>query len=144
MNPLPEQKFIAALEICQSLAALQYQKTLITFDAIKLLCEVAREPANFLALRHQYATEVAAALRAVEAYATSVDNWRVDCEIGFGVKDHCNIISFFLNLPTGNFTRFSGNLATPEIITELMADWQGIDLAPLVSLDSPLPLWSRG
>jgi hypothetical protein len=132
MNLSPEQKFIAALDICQSLAALKYQKTHLTFEAIKLFCESAKDPANFLTLRHQYAPEIAAALKAVEAYATSVDNWRVDCEIGFGVKDHCNIISFFLNFPTGNFTRFSGNLATPEIITELIADWQGIDLAPLV------------
>lgn len=132
MNKLSTEKFLQAVEICKSLQTVLTQRSNLSCVAIQLLCEVAKDPANFLALRHQYATEVAAALKALEAYATSVDNWRVDCEIGFGVKDHCNIISFFLNLPTGNFTRFSGNLATPEIITELIADWQGIDLAPLV------------
>ena len=132
MNKLSTEKFLQAVEICKSLQTVLTQRSNLPCIAIQLLCEVAKDPANFFALRNQYATEVAAALKAVEAYATSVDNWRVDCEIGFGVKDHCNIISFFLNLPTGNFTRFSGNLATPEIITELIADWQGIDLAPLV------------
>jgi hypothetical protein len=31
----------------------------------------------------------------IAEYGRSVDNWRVDCELGFGVKDHYNILSFF-------------------------------------------------
>ena len=132
MNPSTEEKFIAALDICQSLAALRCQKTNKTFDAIKLFCEVAKDPSEFLALRQKYASQTQSALAAIDEYGTSVDNWRVNCEIGFGVKDHCNILSFFLNLPTGKVTRFSGNLPTAEIISELIADWQGIDLTRLI------------
>lgn len=93
---------------------------------------MAKSPSDFLKLRQQYTTEIQAALDALQEYGTSIDNWRVDCEIGFGLKDHCNILSFFLHIPTGKLTRFSGNLAPSEVICELIADWQNIDLRQLI------------
>ena len=131
MNSSTEKKLMAALEICQSLPAWKCQKNHKTFDAIKLFCEVAKHPTEFLAFHQKYASKTQSALAALNEYGTSVDNWRVNWEIGFGVKDHCNILSFFLNVPTGKVTSFSGNLPTAEIISELIADWQGIDLTPL-------------
>ena len=140
MNPSSETKFIQAIEICQSFAALKYSKTTKTYDAIQLFCEVAKFPPDFLTLRQKYTTEIKAALDALHEYGTSIDNWRVDCEIGFGLKDHCNILSFFLHIPTGKVTRFSGNLATAEVICELISDWQAIDLTPLLESSENVPI----
>jgi hypothetical protein len=132
INKSSEQKFLQALEICQSLAAFKYKPTNITFDAIQLFCEIAKEPSDLLLLIERYSAEVKTAYKAVYEYGTNADNWRVDCELGFGVKDHCSILSFFLNLPTREFEYFTGNLKTPEIICELIADWKDIDLTPLI------------
>lgn len=140
MNQLFAEKFLQALTLCKKLPAIKDKHTPITFDAIVLFCEVAADPSDFLQLRQQYAAEIEAALAGVDEYGSNADNWRVDCELGFGVKDHCNILSFFLNVPTGIFTRYSGNLKTPEIICELIADWKGIDLTPLIENRKKVPV----
>lgn len=132
MNKLSEEKFLQALEICQSLAALKYKPTNITFDAIELFCEVAKEPSDLLVLINGYSAAVEIADKAVYEYGTNADNWRVDCELGFGVRDHCSILSFFLNLKTRKFEYFTGNFNRQEVIVEILQDWKGIDLTSFI------------
>lgn len=70
------------------------------------------------------------ALNSIDKYARSCDNWRVyneKCSLGFGVRDHCNILSFLLNLPSSDFKAYTGNLNTTEIISELLKEWKGVD-----------------
>ncbi len=132
MNKLSTEKFLPAVEICKSLQTVLTQRSNLPCVAIQLLCEVAREPRDLLDLCHQYHREIEPALTAIANYAASVDNWKVgDCP--FGVKDHCNILHFLLNLHTKQFEFFRGRETfTPEVICEFLNDWQGIDLAPLV------------
>lgn len=108
MTQSSTQKFLEALDICKSLVSYKCQPT------------------------HLIAEETEAAYQSVYEYASNADNWRVDCELGFGVKDHCSILSFFLNLRTGKFEYFTGNFKMPETICELLKDWKGIDLKNLV------------
>lgn len=129
---LTTTKLLQALEICKSLAALQGQPSELPYRAIALFCEIAREPSELLRLSQQYATETQEAFEAVYKYGTSADNWRINCSLGFGVKDHCSILSFFLNLYRQEFTFFTGNFNSPEAICELLKDWKGIDLTPLL------------
>lgn len=132
MNQSSAQKFLEALDICKSLVSYKRQPTHLTFEAIALFCEVAENPSALLHLSEEYAEETEAAFQSVYEYATNADNWRVDSELGFGVKDHCSILSFFLKLRTGEFEYFTGNFKTPEIICELLKDWKGIDLKDLI------------
>ncbi len=136
MNKSSEEKFLQALELCKFLVTVQCKKSTIPFEAIQLFCEIAGEPLDLLHLCKQYSAEIKPALAAVTDYAASVDNWRVDCELGFGVKDHCNFLHFFLNVHTKNFKFFRGENWTPEVICELFKEWKGIDLAPLIE-DTP-------
>ena len=131
INKSSEQKFLPALEICQSLVTVKLKPSNLPYEAIQLFCEIAKEPFDLLDLCQQYNSEIEPALKAIADYAASVDNWKHgDCP--FGVKDHCNILHFFLNLHTKQFEFFRGKNWTPEIICELLADWKGIDLTPLI------------
>ena len=131
MNKLSEQKFLQALKICQSLVTVKLKPSNLPCEAIQLFCEVAKEPLELLDLCRQYDSEIKPALKAIADYAASVDNWKHgDCP--FGVKDHCNILHFFLNLHTKQFEFFRGKNWTPEVICEFLQDWKGIDLAPLI------------
>ena len=131
MNKLSEQKFLQALKICQSLVTVKLQPSNLPCEAIQLFCEVAKDPLELLNLCQQYNSEIETALKAIADYAASVDNWKHgDCP--FGVKDHCNILHFLLNLHTKQFEFFRGKNWTPEVICEFLQDWKGIDLAPLI------------
>ncbi len=137
MNKSSAQKFLQALDICKSLVDHKYQPTNLTFQAIfraaiELFCELsATELRRFT---EEYGAAVGAAYNTVYEYATTADNWRVDCQLGFGVKDHCSILSFFLNGEGRQFEYFTGNFTTPEVICELLQDWKGLDLTELSSL----------
>jgi hypothetical protein len=132
MNKSTSEKFLQAVEICQSLATVQCQRSTLPCQAIHLLCEVAREPGDLLNLCQQHHAEINTALIAITDYAASVDNWKAgDCP--FGVKDHCNILHFLLNVHTKQFEFFRGRETfPPEVICEFLNDWQGIDLTPLI------------
>ena len=136
MNTLLENKFLQAINICQSLTEWKSKPTDLTFQAIKLFCEVAQSPSNFLRLAKKYSQETQLASQAVYEYATTVDNWRVDCELGWGVKDHCTILNFFLNIDTHKFHYFTGNFTSAEQINQLLQDWKQIDLTIVDCLPS--------
>lgn len=132
MNETLTQTFLQALEACKSLAAFPGQPSELPYRAIELFCEIAIEPSQLLRLSQHYAAESKEAFEAVYKYGTNADNWRVNCSLGFGVKDHCSILSFFLNLYSQEFTFFTGNFNSPQVICELLKDWKGIDLTPLL------------
>lgn len=136
-NPT-ETTFLQALEICQSLVVLKCKPSSLPCQAIELFCEVGKEPSVLMSLIEKYQDETQKAFTAVWEYAVTLDNWRIDdCSLGFGVKDHCSILSFFLNIQTQKFNFFTGNW-TPESICELLKDWKGIDLKVLLSDSSIL------
>jgi hypothetical protein len=138
MNDLSvsQQKFLKALELCQSLVALQRQPSEVPCQAIELFCEVAKEPFVLLRLSEQHTAEIQKAIVGIYEYAGSVDNWKVgDCP--FGVKDHCSILSFFLKIQSQKFEFFTGNW-TPEKICDLLQDWKGIDLTALLTKNTPV------
>ncbi|MBO1347062.1 MAG: hypothetical protein EBE86_006550 [Hormoscilla sp. GUM202] len=131
MNKSSAQKFLQGLDICKSLVDYKYQPTNLTFQAIELFCELS--PTELRRFTEEYAAAVGAAYNAVYEYATTADNWRVDCQMGFGVKDHCSILSFLLNGDRRQFESFTGNFTTPEVICELIQDWKGIDITELLA-----------
>ena len=132
MNKSSLEKFLQAVEICQSLETIQCQHSTLPCQAIHLLCEVAREPLELLHFCQQNHGKIELALTAIANYAASVDNWKAgDCP--FGVKDHCNILHVLLNVHTKQFEFFRGRETfPPEVICEFLNDWQGIDLTPLI------------
>jgi len=131
MNKSKPQKFLQGLDICKSLVDYKYQPTNLTFQAIELFCELSAT--ELRRLTEEYGAAVGAAYNAVYEYATTADNWRVDCQLGFGVKDHCSILSFFLKGEGRQFQSFTGNFTTPEVICELRLDWKGLDLTELLA-----------
>lgn len=132
MKSLLKNKFLKALDICQSLTEWKSKPTDLTFQAIELFCEVAQSPSDFLNFTKTYSHKTQLASESVYEYAVTVDNWRVDCELGFGVKDHCTILNFFLNIYTHDFHYFTGNFTSAEQINELLQDWKKIDLTSLL------------
>ena len=83
-----EQKFMKALQLCQSIVEDKCKPSTNPCEAIHLFCEVGKDPLNLLSLSEQYAKEIKRAEIAVEEYARTIDNWKVgNCP--FGVKDHC-------------------------------------------------------
>jgi hypothetical protein len=103
MNQLIEEKFLEALQLCQNLAEVTQKPSSFTCEALKLFTQV-----DLLSL-------VGLAKKSVKNYARSVDNWQVEgCP--FGVKDHCNILYFLLNIKSQNFEFFRSKNRTPEVI----------------------------
>ncbi|QSV52846.1 MAG: hypothetical protein HEP80_01870 [Dolichospermum sp. UKL201] len=188
MNTTSEQKFVEALDICQSLIDFKYSPTNITYQAIELFCEIGKNPFELLELCQKYSTnrvdensklrlhrirknrgysfssvhprgvsflskelkelfsfktfqrssKIDKICQIIKEYGTSIDNWRVDCPLGFGAKDHCSFLSFFLNLDSGKFEYFTDNFTTPEQIAELLKDWKGIDLNSVIKKQKTL------
>jgi hypothetical protein len=133
-----EKNFLNALKLCNALVDIKREPSSIPCQAIKLLCGIAKE--EYLAFRYyqqiQYSSKVKEALVAIDEYARSCDNWRIynqDCSLGFGVKDHCTILSFLLNLPSSNYTNYTGNFNSAEIICELLQEWSGFDFRLLLT-----------
>jgi hypothetical protein len=90
-----------------------------------------------LELNTLYSEQILIAKKSIEKYTRTVDNWKAgNCP--FWVKDHCNIVNFFLSLNTQDFYFFRGDNFTPELICEFLQDWKGIDLFPLLSKKSEL------
>ncbi|MBC6477549.1 MAG: hypothetical protein GDA56_06930 [Hormoscilla sp. GM7CHS1pb] len=136
MNKLSAEKFLQALEICKSLDTVQRKPSNLPCEAIELFCDLGKEPANLLHLCQQHAAQIEPALEAIANYAASVDNWKHgDCPLG--VKDHCNILHFFLNVHTQNFKFFRGQNFTPEVICSFLHDWKGIYLTVLLEYPPP-------
>ncbi|MBC5795578.1 MAG: hypothetical protein VKL60_21830 [Sphaerospermopsis sp.] len=132
MTQTSERKFLAALDICESLIDFKYRPTNLTYQAIELFCEIGENPGELLELCEKYSSEIAKVCDIIYEYATSVDNWRVNCPLGFGIKDHCSFLSFFLNLDRCQFEYFTDNFTTPEEIAELFQDWRGIDFNAVI------------
>ena len=132
MNKTSEQKFLEALDICQSLIDFKYRPTNLTYQAIELFCDIGKNPLELLELCQKYSGRIEKIWEVIHEYGTSIDNWRVDCPLGFGVKDHCSFLSFFLNLDLGKFEYFTDNFTTLEQIAELFKDWKGIDFNSVI------------
>ncbi len=132
MNKTSEQKFLAALDICTSLIDFKYRPTNLTYQVIELFCDIGKNPLELLELCQRYSSKIANVCDIISEYATSVDNWRVDCPLGFGVKYHCSFLSFFLNLDPCQFEYFTDNFTTLEQIAELFKDWKGIDVNSVI------------
>lgn len=128
-------QFRQALEKCQSLREEKYHPSTKPCEAIELLAEVSQKPLLLINLLKEYSQEVENACQIIDEYARNADNWRVKgeaCSLGFGVKDHCSILSFLLNLDSQKFNYYTGNLDT-KIICEFLKDWKGIDLSSYLS-----------
>ncbi|QEI40252.1 hypothetical protein BMF77_00815 [Dolichospermum sp. UHCC 0315A] len=138
MNRTSKQKFLKALDICQSLVDFKYRPTNLTYQAIELFCEIGKNAFELLELCHKYSSKIEKICDIIHEYGTSIDNWRVDCPLGFGAKDHCSFLSFFLNLDSGKFEYFTDNFTTPEQIAELLKDWKGIDLNSVIKKQKTL------
>jgi hypothetical protein len=132
MDTTLETTFLEALNCCRSLVNDCGKPSALAWSAIELLGEVGRFPDQLLDLCNQYQETVVEADRAIESYASSVDNWKVEGTY-FGVKDHCNILHFFLNVHTEDFKFFRGENWTPELICEFLQEWKGIDLTSLIA-----------
>ncbi|MDB9460609.1 hypothetical protein PN480_16015 [Dolichospermum circinale CS-1225] len=132
MNKTSEQKFLEALDICQSLIDFKYRPTNLTYQAIELFCDIAKNPLELLELCQKYSGSIEKICEFIHEYGTSIDNWRVDCPLGFGVKDHCSFLIFFLNLDLCQFEYFTDNFTTLEQIAELFKDWKGIDFNSVI------------
>ena len=132
MNKKSEQNFLEALDICQSLIGFKYRPTNLTYQAIELFCEIGKNPFELLELCHKYSSKIEKICDIIHEYGTSIDNLRVDCPLGFGAKDHCSFLSFFLNLNFGKFEYFTDNFTTPEQIAELFKDWREVDFNPVI------------
>jgi hypothetical protein len=133
-----EKNFLKALKICNSLVNVKGEPSSIPCQAIELLCGIAKK--EYLAFRYyqqiQYSPKVEETLVAIDEYARSCDNWRIDnqdCSLGFGVRDHCTILSFLLNLPSFNYTNYTGNFNSAEIICDLLQEWSGFDFRLLLT-----------
>lgn len=137
MTTSPESQFLQALELCQSLSNLTGQFSSIPCRVIEILSDVSQDAGVLYSLLLQYSREVDAALVALDTYAKNADNWRVKdrdqtCSLGFGVKDHCTILSCFLNFSKRpfSFISYTGNFESEAMIFELLKDWKNLDLAP--------------
>lgn len=144
MTPSPESQFLQALELCQSLSDRKAQFSSIPCRVIELLCDIAQAPDILSSLLLKYSREVEIALVAIDIYAKSADNWRVKdrdqtCSLGFGVKDHCTILSCLLNCSKRpfSFTSYTGNFESETVIFELLKDWQNLDIAPVFAEKMP-------
>ncbi|MFN7413266.1 MAG: hypothetical protein ACK5RT_05040 [Dolichospermum sp.] len=127
-----------ALDICQSLIDFKYLPTNLTYQAIELFCEICKNPFELLELCQKYSSKIEKICDIIHEYGTSIDNWRVDCPLGFGAKDHCSFLSFFLNLDRCQFEYFTDNFTTPEQIAELFKDWKEIDFNPVIEKQKAL------
>jgi len=133
-----EKNFLKALKLCNSLVDVKGEPSSIPCQAIELLCGVAKE--EYLVFKYyqqsQYSLRIKEALVAIDQYARSCDNWRIynqDCSLGFGVRDHCTILSFLLNLPSSDYTNYTGNFNSAEIICDLLQEWSGFDFRLLLT-----------
>ena len=132
INPIFEKKFLEALNLCNSLSEFACQPSNRPCQAIHLFCEIGTEPQSLLELNALYSEEILIAKKSIEKYTRTVDNWKAgDCH--FGVKDHCNIVNFFLSFNTQDFYFFRGDNFTPELICEFLKDWKVIDLFSLIA-----------
>lgn len=137
INPIFEKKFLEALDLCNSLSEFACQPSNLPCQAIHLFCEIGTEPQSLLELNALHSEQILIAKKSIEKYARTVDNWKTgNCP--FGVKDHCNIVNFFLSLNTQDFYFFRGDNFTPELICEFLQDWKGINLFPLLSQKAQL------
>jgi hypothetical protein len=128
-----ENKFIRGLISCLQLNKYLNQPSSIPGKSLELWCEVAQKPAFFLELTFRYLDIVKLTEQEIKKYASSVDNWKIS-NYPFGIKDHCNILIFLLNIG-GSIQEqsfFRGSDLTPEIICEFLKDWKGIDLTMLL------------
>jgi hypothetical protein len=134
---LSEKQFLKALSLCQELVNFKCEASNLPCEAIELFCEVGRQPSELLKFSEKYPMEVEQAKKAVEQYARSIDNWLLS-NCPFGVKDHCNILNFFLSLRSRRFEFFRGENFTPEMICDFLEDWKGIDLRVFLQNNSQL------
>jgi hypothetical protein len=133
MNKSLEQKFLQALERCQALVKVKCKPSNLPCEAIEIFSEIGNYPEYLISLIEKYETEVESAEKAVESYARSIDNWQLEGgRCPFGVKDHCNILHFFLNLKSQDFNFFRGKNWTPEVICEFLQEWKSINLSELL------------
>ena len=138
MNKTSEQKFLEALDICESLIDFKYRPTNSTYQAIELFCEIGKNLSELLELCQKYSIKIEKICAIINEYGISIDNWRVDCSLGFGVKDHCGFLNFFLNIDSGKFEYFTDNFTTPEQIAKLFKDWKGIDFNSVIEKQKAL------
>ena len=124
-----EHKFLQALDKCIALADMKAKASSLPYEAIDLFCEISQKPSVIINLIFHHSAKVQIALNSVRDYAANADNWKINA-YPFGVKDHCSILGFFLQLnrQPNEFEFFSGNFQTPEDVSHLLIEWKGINL----------------
>ncbi|MFN6155996.1 MAG: hypothetical protein ACK4YK_15910, partial [Dolichospermum sp.] len=70
MNKTSEQKFVEALDICQSLIDFKYRPTNLTYQAIELFCEIGKNPFELLELCQKYSGRIEKIWEVIHEYGT--------------------------------------------------------------------------
>jgi hypothetical protein len=137
-----EKQFLTALNLCQSLINFQGQPSNIPCQAIESLFSLIKENyRNYDFFLYHNHKEIEKALKSIDEYAKSCDNWRIydeKCSLGLGVKDHCTILSFLLNRSSQKFKNYTGNLDSAEVIWELLQNCKTFDSCSLLTSKSEL------
>jgi len=124
--------FLNALSDCQSLDEYHNKASPIPCEVIKTLLELHQQSHHLFLMLEENALEVNLAFQSVLRYVKTIDNWRISpnaCELGLGVRDHCNILLFLLSLhQPDRFQYLFGNFNTPAKICDFLKQAKGIDL----------------
>jgi hypothetical protein len=127
------QKFLRALDICNSLENVKSSPSHLVYDALTIFCEIGQEPLTLKELIYQHLPQVKMAFSALRDYVASADNWKIQ-GYPFGVKDQASILGFFLQLDRhpNEFEFFTGNFKTLEDIAQILKEWKGVDMDILI------------
>lgn len=127
------QKFLRALDMCNSLEHVKSSPSSLVYEALTIFCEIGREPLMLMQLISKHLPEVKRAFSALRDYAASADNWKIQA-YPFGVKDQASILGFFLQLDRhpNEFEFFTGNFKRFEDIAQILKEWKGLDMDTLI------------
>jgi hypothetical protein len=139
--------FLKALSDCQSLDNHHNKASPVPCEVIKTLLEIYQQSHSLSLMLEENPLEVNLAFQSVLRYVKTIDNWRISpniCELGLGVRDHCNILLFLLSLhQPDRFRYLFGNFDDPTKICAFLKQTKGIDLEefliPSLSLPTPTP-----
>lgn len=98
--------FIKALSICISLEQDYGRPTQKVFECLDFLYSPKGSKQELDLLKVEFQEEVLKCLEVISEYKGTVDNWRIDCSLGFGLRQQCD---FLLELLSSTFPCITGN-----------------------------------
>ena len=115
--------FIKALSICISLEQDYGRPTQKVFECLDLLYSPKGSKQELDLLKMEFQEEVLKCLEILAEYKGTVDNWRIDCSLGFGVKDQCNFLSRLLD---DNYPSTIGSNLDGVVWWSILCNWRYI------------------